>query len=44
MQRRYFVKSGALALATMGLSPTFLRRTVFGMELPLVLLAHNLLL
>ena len=35
MQRRYFVKSGALALATMGLSPTFLRRTVFGMELPL---------
>ncbi len=34
MQRRIFVKSGALALVTMGLSPTFLRRTVFGMELP----------
>src|SRR5439155_1330210 len=26
-------KSGALALVTMGLSPTFLRRTAFGMEL-----------
>ena len=34
MQRRYFVKSGAVALATMGLSPTFLRRMTFGMELP----------
>ena len=34
MPRRYFLKSGALALATMGLSPSFLRRTVFGMELP----------
>jgi len=34
MQRRYFVKSGAIALATMGLSPTFLRRMTFGMELP----------
>src|SRR5438874_6313791 len=33
MQRRAFVKSGALALVTMGLSPTFLRRTAFGMEL-----------
>src|SRR6476659_6445425 len=27
------VKSGALALVTMGLSPSFLRRTAFGMEL-----------
>ncbi|MCX5756494.1 MAG: DUF1501 domain-containing protein [Gemmatimonadetes bacterium] len=36
MQRRYFVKSGAVALATMGLSPTFLRRMTFGMELPAV--------
>ena len=34
MQRRVFVKSGALALVTMGLSPSFLRRSVFGMELP----------
>jgi uncharacterized protein (DUF1501 family) len=34
MQRRVFVKSGALALVTMGLSPSFLRRTVLGMELP----------
>lgn len=33
MQRRAFVKSGALALVTMGLSPRFLRRTTFGMEL-----------
>jgi uncharacterized protein (DUF1501 family) len=34
MDRRIFVKSGALALVTMGLSPSFLRRTAFGMELP----------
>ena len=34
MQRRAFMKSGALALVTMGLSPRFLRRTAFGMELP----------
>jgi len=34
MHRRVFVKSGALALVTMGLSPRFLRRTAFGMELP----------
>ncbi len=34
MQRRYFVKSGAVALATMGLSPSFLQRMAFGMELP----------
>jgi len=34
MQRRYFVKSGAIALATMGLSPSFLRRMTFGVELP----------
>ena len=29
MQRRVFLKSGALALVTMGLSPTFLRRMVY---------------
>ncbi len=29
MQRRVFMKSGALALVTLGLSPTFLRRTAF---------------
>ena len=34
MQRRAFVKSGALALVTMGLSPRFLRRTAFALELP----------
>ena len=34
MQRRAFVKSGALALVTMGLSPRFLRRTALGLELP----------
>ena len=34
MHRRVFVKSGALALVTMGLSPRFLRRTAFGLELP----------
>jgi uncharacterized protein (DUF1501 family) len=34
MERRVFVKSGALALMTMGLSPSFLRRITFGMELP----------
>jgi uncharacterized protein (DUF1501 family) len=33
MQRRVFVKNGALALVTLGLSPSFLRRTAFGMEL-----------
>src|SRR5471030_1463990 len=35
MQRRVFVRSGALALVTMGLSPSFLRRTAMAMELPL---------
>jgi len=35
MHRRYFVKSGAVALVTMGLSPSFLRRTAMGMDLPL---------
>jgi uncharacterized protein (DUF1501 family) len=33
MQRRVFLKSGALALVTMGLSPQFLKRTTFGMDL-----------
>src|SRR5678809_290790 len=33
MKRRVFMKSGAMALVTMGLSPSFLKRSVFGMEL-----------
>src|SRR5215510_794513 len=33
MQRRVFVKSGALALVTMGLNPSFLRRAAFGADL-----------
>ena len=33
MRRRAFVKSGALAVVTLGLSPSFLRRTAFGAEL-----------
>ncbi|MEO8336659.1 MAG: DUF1501 domain-containing protein [bacterium] len=33
MDRRVFMKSGALAVVTMGLSPSFLRRTAFGGEL-----------
>ena len=33
MHRRAFVKSGAVALVTMGLSPTFLRRMAYGMDL-----------
>ena len=34
MDRRVFMKSGAMALVTMGLNPSFLRRTTFGMTLP----------
>ncbi len=34
MHRRVFAKSGALALVTLGLSPSFLRRTVMATELP----------
>src|SRR5918911_1206752 len=33
MNRRAFMKSGAMALVTMGLSPSFLRRTAFGAQL-----------
>src|SRR4051812_31907891 len=33
MDRRVFMKSGAMALVTMGLSPSFLRRTAFGANL-----------
>ena len=33
MDRRVFMKSGAMALVTMGLSPSFLRRTAFGAQL-----------
>jgi len=33
MNRRVFMKSGALALVTLGLSPSFLRRSVYGMNL-----------
>jgi uncharacterized protein (DUF1501 family) len=36
MDRRVFMKSGAMALVTMGLNPSFLRRTAFGMALPKV--------
>lgn len=34
MQRRVFVRDGALALVTLGLSPSFLRRVVYAAELP----------
>ena len=34
MDRRVFMRSGAMALVTMGLSPSFLRRTTFGLPLP----------
>ncbi|MDQ6887792.1 MAG: DUF1501 domain-containing protein [Gemmatimonadota bacterium] len=34
MQRRVFVKSGALALVTMGLSPSFLKKAVYGQRIP----------
>jgi uncharacterized protein (DUF1501 family) len=33
MNRRVFMKSGAMALVTMGLSPSFLRRAAYGAEL-----------
>ena len=33
MQRRVFLKSGAMALVTMGMSPHFLRRVTFGADL-----------
>ena len=33
MDRRVFMKSGAMALVTMGLSPSFLRRSAFGAQL-----------
>src|ERR1035437_1012707 len=35
MYRRYFIKPGGVAPATVALSPSFLRRTARGMELPL---------
>ncbi len=34
MQRRIFLKQGSFALVTMGLNPSFLRRTVLDLELP----------
>ncbi len=34
MQRRVFMKSGALALVTMGLSPSFLKKAVYAQQLP----------
>jgi uncharacterized protein (DUF1501 family) len=34
MDRRVFMKSGAMAMVTMGLNPSFLRRTTYGMDLP----------
>jgi uncharacterized protein (DUF1501 family) len=33
MKRRVFMKSGAMAMATLGLDPTFLRKTVFAQDL-----------
>jgi uncharacterized protein (DUF1501 family) len=33
MQRRVFMKNGALAMVTMGLNPTLLRRTMFAQDL-----------
>ncbi len=33
INRRVFMKSGAMAMATLGLDPTFLRKTVFAQEL-----------
>src|SRR5687767_11736165 len=33
MNRRVFMKSGAMALVTIGLSPSFLRRVAYGAEL-----------
>jgi uncharacterized protein (DUF1501 family) len=33
MNRRVFMKSGAMSLVTLGLSPSFLRRSVYGMDL-----------
>ena len=32
--RRVFMKAGAMALVTMGLSPALLRRSVYGLSLP----------
>ncbi|MEP6690732.1 MAG: DUF1501 domain-containing protein [Gemmatimonadaceae bacterium] len=34
MNRRVFMKAGAMSLVTMGLNPTFLRRAVFAQQLP----------
>ena len=34
VNRRVFLKGGALSLVTLGLSPSFLRRTALAMELP----------
>jgi uncharacterized protein (DUF1501 family) len=34
MQRRVFLKSGALSLVTLGLTPSFLQRTALAMDLP----------
>jgi len=34
MHRRVFLKSGALSLVTLGLTPSFLRRTALAMDLP----------
>ncbi len=34
MNRRVFLKGGALSLVTLGLTPSFLKRTAFAMDLP----------
>src|SRR5438270_2905468 len=41
MNRRVFMKSGAMALVTMGLSPSFLRRSDYGMEYLQVASTHG---
>lgn len=41
MRRRVFMKNGALALVTLGLSPSFLRRSVFAQELALGAGSHG---
>jgi hypothetical protein len=44
VNRRVFLKGGALSLVTLGLSPSFLRRTALAMELPPHLTRPNTLM
>ena len=43
VNRRVFLKGGALSLVTLGLSPSFLRRTALAMELPRAVRGKTLL-